>query len=81
MAIELKHLLKKINEDHTICIILQVNFETPPYIKGYIEYQKIWTPIVGEYSYWDTETTVTCNEIATFTCSYFYFFPLIKSPI
>ena len=46
MAVELKRLLKKINEDHTICIILLVNFETPPYIEGYHEYEKIWTPFV-----------------------------------
>ena len=72
MAIELKRLLNEINEDDTICIVLQVNFEAPPYIKGYHEYEKIWTPFVGEYSYWDTETTVRCNEIATFTRSYLF---------
>ena len=31
-----------------ICIVLLVNFETPSYIKGYHEYQKIWTPFLQE---------------------------------
>ena len=41
-------LLTEINEDDTICIVLLVNFETPSYIKGYHEYQKIWTPFLQE---------------------------------
>ena len=27
---------------------MQVNFESPSYIKGYNEYQKIWTPFLQE---------------------------------
>ena len=43
MAMASKGLLTEINEDGTIRIVLLVNFETPSYIKGYHEYQKIWT--------------------------------------
>ena len=48
MAMASKVLLTEINEDDTICILLLVNFETPSYIKGYHEYQKIWTPFLQE---------------------------------
>ena len=41
MAMASKGLLTKINEDDTICTVLLVNFETPSYIEGYHEYQKI----------------------------------------
>ena len=41
MAMESKGLLTKINEDDMIRIVLLFNFETPSYIKGYHEYQKI----------------------------------------
>ena len=44
MAMASKGLLTEINEDDTIRIVLLVNFETPSYIKGYHDYQKIWTP-------------------------------------
>ena len=43
MAMASKGLLTEINEDDTIRIVLLVSFETPSYIKGYYEYQKIWT--------------------------------------
>ena len=39
MAMASKGLLTEINEDETIRIVLQVNFETPSYIKGYPECQ------------------------------------------
>ena len=48
MAMALKGLLTEINEDDTICIVLLVIFKTPSYIKGYHEYQKIWTPFLQE---------------------------------
>ena len=48
MAMASKVLLTEINEDDTICILLLVNFETPSYIKGYHEYQKIWTTFLPE---------------------------------
>ena len=48
MAMASKVLLTEINEDDTICILLLVNFETPSYIKGYHEYEKIWTPFLQE---------------------------------
>ena len=48
MAMASKGLLTEINEDDTIRIVLLVNFETPSYIKGYHEYQKIWTPFLQE---------------------------------
>ena len=48
MAMATKDLLTEINEDDTIRIVLLVNFETPSYIKGYHEYQKIWTPFLQE---------------------------------
>ena len=48
MAIESKGLLTEVNEDDTIRIVLLVNFETPSYIKGYHEYQKIWTTFIEE---------------------------------
>ena len=48
MAMASKDLLTEINEDDTIRIVLLVNFETPSYIKGYHEYQKIWTPFLQE---------------------------------
>ena len=48
MAMTSKGLLTEINEDDTIRIVLLVNFETPSYIKGYHEYQKIWTPFLQE---------------------------------
>ena len=41
MAMASKGLLTKINEDDMIRIVLLFNFETPSYIKGYHEYQKI----------------------------------------
>ena len=43
-----KGLLTEINEDDTIYIVFLVNFETPSYIKGYHEYQKVWTPFLQE---------------------------------
>ena len=43
-----KSLLTEINEDDTIRILLLVNFETPSYVKGYHEYQKILTPFLQE---------------------------------
>ena len=46
MAMASKGLLTEINEAGTIRIVLLVNFETPSYIKGYHEYQKIWTPFL-----------------------------------
>ena len=48
MAMASKGLLTEINEDDTIYIVLLVNFETLSYIKGYHEYQKIWTPFLQE---------------------------------
>ena len=48
MAMASKGLLTEINEDDTIRIVLLVNFETPSYIKGYHEYQKIWIPFLQE---------------------------------
>ena len=48
MAMASKGLLTEINEDDTIRIVLLVNFETPSYIKGYHEYQKIQTPFLQE---------------------------------
>ena len=48
MAMASKVLLTEINEDDTIRIVLLVNFETPSYIKGYHEYQKIWIPFLQE---------------------------------
>ena len=47
MAMASKGLLTEINEDDTIRIVL-VNFETPSFIKGYHEYQKIYTPFLEE---------------------------------
>ena len=43
-----KGLVTEIKEDDTIPIriALLVNFETPSYIKGYYEYQKMWTPLL-----------------------------------
>ena len=90
MAMASKGLLTKINEDDMIRIVLLFNFETPSYIKGYHEYQKIQTPFLQEELCGEmepanpvdkyvvaanknkvvaghTETTVRCNEIATFT--------------
>ena len=43
-----KGLVTEIKEDDTIRIALLVNFETPSYIKGYHEYQKIWTPFLQQ---------------------------------
>ena len=40
MAMASKGLLKEINEDDTIRIVLLVNFETLSYIKGYHEFKK-----------------------------------------
>ena len=48
MAMASKVLLTEINEDDTIRIVLLVNFETPSYIEGYHEYQKIWTSFLQE---------------------------------
>ena len=48
MALASKGLSTEINEDDTIRIVFLVNFETPSYIKGYHEYQKIWTPFLQE---------------------------------
>ena len=48
MTMTSKGLITKINEDDTIPIVLLVNFETLSYIKGYHEYQKIWTPFLQE---------------------------------
>ena len=48
MAMASKGLLTEINEDDTIRIVSLVNFKTPSYIKGYHEYQKIWTPFLQE---------------------------------
>ena len=55
MAIPSKGLLTDVNEDDTIRIVLLVNFETPSYIKGYHEYQKIWTPFLQEEISGETE--------------------------
>ena len=41
MAMASTGLLTKTNEDGMIRIVLLFNFETPLYIKGYHEYQKI----------------------------------------
>ena len=41
MAMASKGLLTEFNEGDTIHIVLLVNFETPSFIKGYHEYQKI----------------------------------------
>ena len=43
-----KGLLTEINKDDMIRIVLLVDFETPSYIKGHHEYQKIWTPFLQE---------------------------------
>ena len=43
-----KGLLTEITEDDTIRIVLLVNSETSSYMKGYHEYQKIWTPFLQE---------------------------------
>ena len=48
MAMVSKGLFTEINENYTIRIVLLVNFETPSYIKGYHEYQKICTPFLQE---------------------------------
>ena len=48
MTITSKGLLTKNNEDDTIRIVLLVNLETLSCIKGYHEYQKIWTPFLQE---------------------------------
>ena len=48
MTMTSKGLITKINEDDTIRIVLLVNFETLSYIKGYHEYQKIWTTFLQE---------------------------------
>ena len=48
MAMASKGLLTEINEDNTIRVVWLVNFETPSYIKGYHDYQKIWTPFLQE---------------------------------
>ena len=48
MAMASKGLLTEINEDGTIRIVLLFNFETPSYIKGDHEDQKIWTPFLQE---------------------------------
>ena len=48
MAIASKALLTEINEDDTIRTVFLVNFETPSYIKGYHEYQNLWTPFLQE---------------------------------
>ena len=43
-----KGLLTEIDVDDTIRIVLLVNFENTSYIKGYHEYQKVWTPFLQE---------------------------------
>ena len=48
MATVSKGLLTEINEADAIRIVLQVNFETPSYIRGCHQYQKIWTPFLQE---------------------------------
>ena len=48
MVMVSKGLLTEINEDDTIRIVLLFNFETPSYIQGYHEYQKIWPPFLQE---------------------------------
>ena len=48
MAMASKSLLTEITEDDRIRILLLVNFETSSYVKGYHEYQKIWTPFLQE---------------------------------
>ena len=52
-----KGLLTEINDDDTIRIVLLVNFETPSYIKGYHEYQKIQTPFLQEELCGEMEAT------------------------
>ena len=48
MVMVSKGLLTETIEDDTIRIVLLFNFETPSYIQGYHEYQKIWTPFLQE---------------------------------
>ena len=43
-----KGALTEINENNTIRIVLLVNVETPSYIKGNHECQKLWTPFLQE---------------------------------
>ena len=52
MAMASKGLLTEINEDDTIRIVFLVNFETPSYIKGYHEYQKIYQRIIYQRISW-----------------------------
>ena len=60
MAMTTKGLLTESNKDDTICIVLLVNYETPSYIKGYLEYQKIWKPFLQEELCGEIEPT---NEV------------------
>ena len=64
MAIASKGLLTEINEDGTICIVLLVNFETPSYIKGYHEYQKILAPFLQEELYREMEPANLVHKYA-----------------
>ena len=48
MAMTQNGLLTEINEGDATDIVVLVNFETPLYIKGYHEYQKIWIPFLQE---------------------------------
>ena len=64
MAMASKVLLTEINEDDTIRIVLLVNFETPSYIKGYHEYQKIQTPFFQEELCEEMEPASTVDKYA-----------------
>ena len=64
MAMASKGLLTKINEDDTICTVLLVNFETPSYIEGYHEYQKIQTPFLQEELYGEIESADPVDKYA-----------------
>ena len=64
MAMASKGLLTKINEDDMIRIVLLFNFETPSYIKGYHEYQKIQTPFLQEVLCGDMELANPVDKYA-----------------
>ena len=64
MVMASKCLLAEINEDDTIRIVLLVNFKTGSYIKGYNEYQKIWTPLRQEELYGEMEPANPVDKYA-----------------
>ena len=64
MAMASKVLLTEINEDDKIRIAFLVNFEIPSYIKGYHEYQKIWTPFVQEELFGEMEPANPVDKYA-----------------